>query len=128
MGQHVSAGDILGITGNTGHSTGPHLHVSLYNQVGTLVDPKPFIDSVTPEKSHGWLGTLWNIITKPGAELAYGPQTTTLGAFQQLLDPAATILALVLLFLTMLGSKRARKYLYWDIAGYIVLKLVITSI
>lgn len=30
IGQNVSRGDVVGYSGNTGYSTGPHLHVSLY--------------------------------------------------------------------------------------------------
>ncbi|MDF2994103.1 MAG: family peptidase [Microbacterium sp.] len=42
-GQRLSAGQQIGLSGNTGHSTGPHLHVSLWYQGRTL----DFMDYVT---------------------------------------------------------------------------------
>ena len=42
-GEVVSAGTVVAISGNTGKSTGPHLHVRL-KRGGKSVDPKPFID------------------------------------------------------------------------------------
>lgn len=42
IGQKISAGDIIGTVGNTGHSTGPHLHFEMRVD-GTSIDPERFI-------------------------------------------------------------------------------------
>jgi hypothetical protein len=45
-GQHVHAGDLLGHAGNTGFSTGSHLHFGLKNGEGQFLDPSPFIQDI----------------------------------------------------------------------------------
>jgi len=45
-GDRVHAGDILGYSGNTGHSTGPHVHVQMIGTDGTDMDPTPFVNHV----------------------------------------------------------------------------------
>jgi murein DD-endopeptidase MepM/ murein hydrolase activator NlpD len=43
VGQQVDTGDLLGLVGNTGLSTGAHLHWEL-RIYGIAVDPMQFID------------------------------------------------------------------------------------
>lgn len=45
QGQTVMAGDTIGITGNTGRSTGEHLHITL-RKAGEYIDPQFFLDYI----------------------------------------------------------------------------------
>lgn len=42
-GAKVSVGDMVGVMGSTGNSSGPHLHYQIENPAGTPVDPLPNI-------------------------------------------------------------------------------------
>lgn len=58
-GQFVRRGQRIGLVGNTGHSTGPHLHYTLKKQGATtsgethyphdIIDPTPFLDHSTKD-------------------------------------------------------------------------------
>ncbi len=43
IGDAVKAGQVVGLMGNTGRSTGPHLHYAVYHN-GELVDPYPYVE------------------------------------------------------------------------------------
>ena len=42
-GQRVAPGQVVGQSGNTGHSTGPHLHLEIHPHGGRPVDPLPWL-------------------------------------------------------------------------------------
>lgn len=48
-GDRVKKGDILGYMGNTGYSTGGHLHFEVRNKNDEKIDPIPYLDSNLPE-------------------------------------------------------------------------------
>lgn len=46
VGDHISEGQVLGFSGNTGNSTAAHLHFSLQNPDGTFEDPTYLAEKV----------------------------------------------------------------------------------
>lgn len=49
QGQKVKAGDLIGLVGSTGNSTGPHLHIGVQRKNGTLVDPITWLKTSVKE-------------------------------------------------------------------------------
>lgn len=43
QGQRVNAGDVIATVGNRGQSTGPHLHLEIWDQGGGKMDPIPYL-------------------------------------------------------------------------------------
>ena len=43
VGDQVTSGQKLGTLGNTGRSTGPHLHFEVRPDGGAAIDPRPWL-------------------------------------------------------------------------------------
>lgn len=61
QGQDVLSGDVVGITGNTGRSTGEHLHITI-RQKGEYVNPRIFLDYINSVKESCVMELVKNII------------------------------------------------------------------
>lgn len=56
-GQRVHEGDFVAYSGNTGHSTGGHLHLGLKDADGSFVNPQPLLnENTTNANSNGFFG------------------------------------------------------------------------
>ena len=45
VGQRVNAGDVIATVGNRGNSTGPHLHLEIWDPNDVKIDPAPYLAS-----------------------------------------------------------------------------------
>ncbi|MCK1985190.1 MULTISPECIES: M23 family metallopeptidase [Peribacillus] len=46
VGEHITNGEVVGLSGNTGHSTAPHLHIGAKDAAGGWLDPTPIGERV----------------------------------------------------------------------------------
>lgn len=59
-GAALHQGDMFVLSGNTGHSTGPHLHFGIKNADGSLLDPTPYVDANNAGDMSLWESMLYN--------------------------------------------------------------------
>lgn len=71
VGDHVSAGQLIGYSGNTGNSTGPHVHIQMIAD-GTNIDPVAYVAAAKPsvmdrinEFSDWFIGKEMELFVKP---------------------------------------------------------------
>lgn len=52
VGQHIHKGDLVGYSGNSGNSTGAHLHIGLEDNHGHFLDPSPYLNGAKAVVHH----------------------------------------------------------------------------
>jgi hypothetical protein len=70
VGDKVNAGDTVGLSDNTGNSSGPHLHITVkcighgspWMNTGNIINPVPYLPALFPEcLIAGYEGTGWRV-------------------------------------------------------------------
>jgi len=132
-GQSVKAGDVLGLTGNTGRSTGPHIHIGLIGDSHQYLDPSSYLTQ-TASNSTGFWGNAWHVLTTPGTELLDEAKKSAFSKFLTFMTDSfhwiiqnsdyALLVAMMFALLAIFGSTKAVKGVYWTFAFYIILKFL----
>jgi hypothetical protein len=134
VGDHLNAGDIVGLSGNTGNSTGPHLHFGLKDAKGNVLDPTPIAEKLASISGDhlGPIGKVIAIGTESIREKAADMTTEiALGIFDALKDflLAGTLIgAAVLIILKIAGWRDGGRWAGVLIVVNVLLKFLFGGI
>jgi hypothetical protein len=75
IGDKLNSGDFIGLSGNTGNSTGPHLHFGIKSEDGTFLDPTKYAENLANisgdhvEHGKNLMKTIFNPVSPIGGHL-----------------------------------------------------------
>lgn len=133
-GDYVSQGQTIGLSGSTGHSTGPHLHLGLKDN-GHFVDPTSYADSAVNSQSwwqsflhngdvtNNHYFNLWEWIGHELSKITIDGFTNFLSHFLVALPPLLIVGCGVYFLINMVNKRLAKIGIYGVLAygAYLVL-------
>jgi hypothetical protein len=132
VGEHVDAGQIVGLSGNTGNSSGAHLHFGLKDAHGNVLDPTPFAEQLANisgnDVTQGALSKLvgWGseTVREHAADMATEIALGIFDALKDLLLNATLIGSVVLMILKVAGWKDGGRWTGMLLVSNILLKFL----
>jgi hypothetical protein len=132
IGERVSPGEIIGLSGNTGNSTGAHLHFGLKDANGSVLDPTPFAEKLSnisgDSPNLGILGTVIEKSTdglrEKTADMAIEIALGIFDALKDLLLATTLVGSAVMLILKVAGWRDGGRWTGMLIVANILIKFL----
>jgi hypothetical protein len=116
VGDKVSRGDVIGMSGNTGDSTGPHVHIQTMVN-GRSVDPTPYINGQGREWK--W----WEVVAHP-VDYIKSVLADLEHALLDSVDKIAIILVFGGIFGIMAGIPKAGKFVSLVFGLWLIIRIL----
>lgn len=142
-GESLQVGDTIGLSGNTGHSSGPHLHFAIKDADGQWVDPTPVADKLAEISGEG-AANFWQAkgpltwIFESGAkdtlrenaeasfrEVIYGALDALKDVLVELSYSASLIAIAVLILLQVAGWKNGGRWAGVIFVSYVLIRFLL---
>lgn len=134
VGERVNFGEVVGLSGNTGNSTGAHLHFGLKSPEGEFLNPTPIAEKLASISGNdisqgaitqlmGW-GSVGDTLREKAAEMTIEILLGMLDAVSELLAATSLIGSGVLILLKVAGWKDGGRWAGVLIIANILMKFL----
>lgn len=140
IGEHVSVGEVIGLSGNTGNSTGAHLHFGLKSPEGEFLNPTPLAEKLASisgndvsqgaiSKFMGWGGvSMGETIREKAADMTMEIALGILDALKELLIGTSLVASGILILLKVAGWQDGGRWAGIVIVANILLRFLFGGI